>query len=124
VAAILVSPFYAIQIHRSFSRAHPYVMSETSWVASNARAIEEMRPRRWLEALVSVLKQERTAEALEPPLAVADPYPAITVHRMMCEEHEAIIGESDWLDANTRLLQEEGKVWLNNLLSVLKGAYA
>jgi hypothetical protein len=88
------------------------------------RAIEEAGARRWLEALLVVLKQERTAEALEPPLALADPYPAITVHRTMCEEHEAIIDESEWLDANVRMLEEQGKVWLNNLLSVLKGAYA
>jgi hypothetical protein len=124
VAAILVSPFYAIQIHKSFSRAHPYVMSEASWTLSNLRAIEEMGRSRWLEALLSVLKQERTAEALESPLAVADPYPAITIHRTMCEEHDFLVTEADWVAANTRLLKEDGEVWLNNLLSVLKGAYA
>jgi DNA-binding GntR family transcriptional regulator len=123
VAAILVSPFYAIEIHESFSRAHPYVMSEASWITSNMRAIEERGRRQWLEALLSVLRQERTAEALDPPLAMADPYPAITIHRNMCADHEPFIDEADWLTANTRMLEEDGEIWLNNLLSVLKGGY-
>lgn len=123
VAALLANPFYAIEIHDSLSRSHEYVMSERRWVASNARAVGEMGPLAWLRHLLPALQREHRLEDLSHPLAVADPYPAITVSRGLCEEHEPIVEESLWIAANAVGLEEDGEVWMRNLLSVLKGVY-
>jgi hypothetical protein len=124
VAAILSNPFYAIDIHPSHSRRHPHPLSEAQWTASNERAIAELGRVRWLRRLLATLKQDHRGWDSGGPFEVADPYPAITVHPDLCVEHPPIIEEDLWVGANARQLEESESVWMSNLLSVLKGAYA
>jgi hypothetical protein len=122
---LLVNPIYAIEIHVSFCRPHEHFLTESQWVASNVRAIEELGATKWVKHLISALQVDH-GHGLEPEdrLAVADPYPAITVHRSLCVEHPPLIEEEVWVEANARGLDQEGEEpWLRNLLSVLKGAY-
>jgi hypothetical protein len=124
VAAVLANPFYAIQIHESFSRPHERTLSESQWIASNERAIEEVGSTKWLLRLIAALKTDHAqGEELDERFAIADPYTAITVHWMLCIEHQPIVDESLWLNASARGLEEDGRAWLRNLLSVLKGVY-
>jgi hypothetical protein len=123
VAAILANPFYAIQIHPSFSRRHPHFLSETQWIASNERAVAELGKRRWLEHLLVALRKAHRNWDVDFTFEVADPYPAITVDPTLCLEHEPIIEEDRWVEANIRGLGEGERVWMRNLLSVLTGSY-
>jgi hypothetical protein len=124
VAAILVNPFYAIQIHPSLGRAHEHVLTEAEWIAANERAIKELGATLWLEHLLIALKADHNqAHELQDHLLVADPYPAITVARMLCEEHPPMTDEATWVASNVRGIEDGAEPWLRNLLSVLKGAY-
>ncbi len=124
VAALLVNPFYAIQIHESHSRPHKHILSESRWILSNERAIEEVGSIGWLRHLMAALRADcGQSERPDGRFAIADPYPAITVHRMLCVEHPPLIEEGLWVQANAHTLVENGEAWLRNLLSVLKGVY-
>jgi hypothetical protein len=123
VAAILANPFYAIEIHASLGRTHEYFLTEAQWIGSNARALEELGSEKWLRHLLEALKAGHPGERLGDSLAVADPYPAITVHPTLCLGHPPIVEEEDWIRANVIALEDGAGVWLQNLLSVLKGVY-
>lgn len=123
LAAILTNPFYAIEIHASLSRPHAYALTESQWIKSNEKAIQELGPRPWLKHLITALKVDHRGWDWSASLPVADPYPAITIHPTLCLEHEPIIEEARWIEANIRGLHEGEQVYLRNLLSVLKGAY-
>jgi len=124
VAAILANPFYAIEIHPSHSKRHPHPMSEAQWIASNERAVAELGRERWLLHLLAALKKDHRAWDPSGTFEVADPHPAITVHPTLCLEHELIIDEDRWVRASIRGLEEGERIWMSNLLSVLKGAFA
>lgn len=124
VTAIIVNPFYAIEIHRSLGRPHELVLTEEEWIVANERAIEELGAAMWLDHLLAALMADHSG-AWEAPdrLVVADPYPAITVDRTLCEEHPPLIDEVTWVAANVRGIEEGAGPWLRNLLTVLKGSY-
>jgi hypothetical protein len=125
VTAILVNPFYAIEIHTSLSKPHEHPLTEARWVASNQRAIHELGCVNWLRCLLEALKIDHGHGRMPfGPHAVGDPYPAITVHPTLCLEHPPLIDEDKWVRANVRGLEEGVEIWLHNLLSVLKGAFS
>ena len=121
---MLSNPFYAIEIHPSHSKRHPHPLSEPQWIASNDRALAELGRVRWLRQLLAALVRDHRGWDPGGPFEVADPYPAITVHPELCVEHPLIVKEDLWVGANARQLEEGERVWMSNLLSVLKGAYA
>jgi len=123
VAAVLVNPLYAIEIHSTFGRAHQHVLGESNWIDSNYSAIEELRPVPWLRLLLSALKAPHSSADLAGPLKVADPYPVVTIDRTLCLPHEPIVSEDVWVGANAISLEEDARVWLQNFLSVVKGGY-
>jgi hypothetical protein len=123
VAAMLANPFYAIEICPSHSWRHPHPLSEAQWIASNDRAVAELGRKKWLKHLLEALRADHRDWDPGGPFAVADPYPAITVHPMLCREDQPILDEDSWVSANVRGLEEGERVWMSNLLSVLKGAY-
>ena len=113
VAALLCNPFL-------------YVFTESSWIASNGRAILRFGPRRWLYALLAALQQRHVPGS--PTVAeprVADPYEAIMVAPALCMEHPPLVTADVWVAANVQGLNDQlAADWLANLLAVLKGAYA
>lgn len=126
VAALLVNPFYAVEIHPSLGLRHDHVMGEGKWIASNAQAIAELGPGTWLRYHLTALKEDhgRPGAVAQMRVTVADPYPAITVHPGLCLEHEPLVDEAMWIASNVPALSQEGhEAWLRNLVSVLKGAY-
>jgi hypothetical protein len=125
VAAILVNPFYAVNIHPSLAEPHPCALTESQWLAANSTAISRLGPRRWLDAMLSALVARHGARRRSlHELPVGDPYDAITVSHGLCVRHEPLIKPEVWVQANVRTLEQEpAEVWLGNLLAVLKGAY-
>ena len=124
VAAIIANPFYAIEIHPSHSGRHLHPLTEDKWVASNERAMAELGRNRWLLGFLAALKKDHRDWDPSATFEVADPYPAITVHPTLCLEHEPLIDEANWVRANMVALEEGELVWMSNVLSVLKGAFA
>jgi hypothetical protein len=124
IAAIVTNPIYAFRIHPSLGRAHEHSLSETEWIAANERAIAELGSSGWLELFVDALGKDHSRQDPSEHLPIADPYPAITVHRELCEEYPPIVPRETWLGANVRGVDEDAAAWLRNLVSVLKGAYA
>jgi hypothetical protein len=124
VAALIVNPFYAIQLHPSLARAHEHLLTEADWIAAGERAIEELGATLWLEHLLTALKADHhPAREPQERLAIADPYLAITVDRTLCEEHPPLVDEATWVASNVHGIEEAAGPWLQNLLSVLKGVY-
>jgi hypothetical protein len=53
---------------------------------------------------------------------LTNPFYAIEFDPGLCEPHEALVGEDDWVAANVRAIEEQGaEAWLRTLLDVLKG---
>jgi hypothetical protein len=125
VVAVLVNPFYAVNIHWSLSEPHAYALSERRWVAANSVAISRLGARRWLDAMLSALvARHRPDSGRLENLSVGDPFDAITVCRALCQQHPPLVTPELWVHANVRMLDEQRtEDWLRNLLAVLKGAY-
>lgn len=56
INAILVNPFYAIEIHPALAEPHEPVIDEETWIKANVRAIDEQGGEVYLRNLLSVLK--------------------------------------------------------------------
>jgi hypothetical protein len=56
VFALLVNPFYAINIAPMLAEPHEPLMSEDKWVAANVKLIENEGAEAYLRTLLSVLK--------------------------------------------------------------------
>ena len=55
---------------------------------------------------------------------LANPFYAITIAPIFCEEHEPIVTEDQWIAAASRDIEENGAAdFLRLLLDVLKGNY-
>jgi hypothetical protein len=53
-----------------------------------------------------------------------NPYYAINIARELADEHEPIVDQEQWVQANLRLIEEIGAhEWLEHLLAVLQGDY-
>jgi hypothetical protein len=53
-----------------------------------------------------------------------NPYYAINIDPRLLDEHPPIVTQSDWIEANLRLMDEIGAhKWLERLLAVLQGDY-
>jgi hypothetical protein len=53
---------------------------------------------------------------------IINPFYAITVAPQLAEEHEPVMGEAEWVQANASLMREMGSArWLRQLLDVLGG---
>jgi hypothetical protein len=51
-----------------------------------------------------------------------NPYYAINIHPRLLDDHTPIVTQSDWIEANLRLMDEIGeRVWLERLLTILQG---
>ncbi len=52
-----------------------------------------------------------------------NPYYAINIHPDLADEHEPLVTEEQWVQANLKLIDEIGAhEWLEHLLAVLQGA--
>jgi hypothetical protein len=125
VAAMLADPFYAVEIHPSLCRRHEQVMSEATWIRSNSHAIDLLGAAAWCRRHLDALKDDH-GEAwrhADREHVVADPYPAITLHRALCAPHEPLIDEELWIRVGARAIAEDQDGYLHNLVSVLKGAH-
>lgn len=129
-AALLANPFYCIELHPALSDAGLPLVPESQWVAANARAIDDLGPRVWLRGLLRALQGEQpTADeaAYDRELAaalVASPQLAVRIDPAHCEPHETVIDRETWVEANARAIYDDSaRVFLQNLLSVLRGAY-
>lgn len=54
--AILVNPFYAIEIAPVLCSEHPPLVDQATWIRANVRAMEEMGAEEWLKLLLRVLE--------------------------------------------------------------------
>ena len=53
---------------------------------------------------------------------IINPFYTITVATQLTEEHEPLMGEGEWVQANASLMREMGaERWLRQLLDVLNG---
>jgi hypothetical protein len=123
VVALLANPFYAINIHPSFARVHERTLTESQWVRTNIAAVRDLGSSRWLREHLASLQEPHLPAQPGPRMRVADPYEAVTVHRTLCERHEPLVNEAEWVGANERGLADHGEDWLHSLLAVLKGGF-
>ena len=61
VTRMLINPFYAIQIDRTFAMPHKPLVSEQDWIAANVRLIDEMGPEKWLRVLLATLAMDESS---------------------------------------------------------------
>jgi hypothetical protein len=53
-----------------------------------------------------------------------NPVYAITIHRDLIGEHEPTVSQAQWIEANTKLIEQMGaEAWLKQLLAVLQGNF-
>jgi hypothetical protein len=53
---MLINPFYAVTITSELMGEHEPLVSEAQWVAANARLIDQIGAKAWLEKLLAVLQ--------------------------------------------------------------------
>jgi hypothetical protein len=56
VNAVIVNPFYAIEIDPALAQPHEPMIDEEMWIKANVRVIEERGAEAYLRNLLSVLK--------------------------------------------------------------------
>lgn len=65
---------------------------------------------------------EQPIDENEVKKMLLNPFYAITISKLLTEDHELLLSEEDWVKANAKLINEIGaEEWLHRLLSVLKG---
>ncbi len=95
-------------------------MTRGQCVAASATAIDALGPQTYLEHLVAVLTEEGTTGVG----GILSPAAAITVAPVLCEPHPPLIDRTEWVAANSRLMDELGpRRYLALLLDVLAGNY-
>ena len=61
VNAMVINPFYAIQIAPSLAEPHEPMVSEDQWVAAKLKVPEEIGAEAYLRSMLSVLKGNLSA---------------------------------------------------------------
>ena len=61
VNAMVINPFYAIQIAPSLAEPHEPMVSEDQWVAAKLKVLEEIGAEAYLRSMLSVLKGNLSA---------------------------------------------------------------
>ena len=56
VNAMVINPFYAIEIEPSLAEPHEPLVSEDQWVAANIKVLEDIGAEAYFRSLLSVLK--------------------------------------------------------------------
>lgn len=112
VKAMLVNPFYAINIspkHADIAVTH---ISNEMWIDHSAGLIREKGAQAWLDAFLAQLESNQPNENLLPfPVAPA-----------LCFPHEPLVTRDEWIQLNTRMIEESGpKDWLRRVIMVLSG---
>lgn len=59
---ILINPFYAINIHESLVGDHVSMVSESEWIKTNKKLIDDIGAENWLEMLLDILKGNYISE--------------------------------------------------------------
>jgi hypothetical protein len=117
VLRIVVNPFYTLTVAAALVDDHEPRMSEDEWIATNSSALEQ-DPLAWLRRLLRLLqKSELTDDRMNP-------YHAVVIAPIFAAEHETLIAEDDWLQANVLTVAQVGaSMWLATLVRVLQGDY-
>lgn len=58
LAAMLINPFYAIELSPKLVEEHELLVPEDQWVAANRRLLHELGEEAYLRKLLAVLKGE------------------------------------------------------------------
>jgi hypothetical protein len=56
INAVIVNPFYAIEIHPALAEPHEPMIDEETWITANVKVIDEQGAEAYLRNLLSVLK--------------------------------------------------------------------
>ncbi len=57
VSAMIVNPFYAIELDPTLAARHESIISEDQWIAANIELITELGPEPYLRNLLAILKR-------------------------------------------------------------------
>lgn len=75
IQAMLVNPFYAVNISPTLCSEHEPIVDRDQWVSANARLIGEMGAEAWLSLLLDVLESGGVTDDPSPQSATPPPLP-------------------------------------------------
>ena len=75
VKAMIVNPFYAVNIVPTLCAEHEPIVDRDQWVQANARLIGEMGAEVWLNLLLDVLESGGVTDDPAPQAATLPPLP-------------------------------------------------
>lgn len=136
VVAVLANPIYAVPVDPQLCDSGPQIWSEDQWVASNVELIEHFGSAMWLRFLANILRDPELCHATKRPAGARpddsglelgvriNPATAIRIHRRFAAPHIRDQSESEWIETNARLIDEDfgPEIYLQNLLAILRGA--
>lgn len=117
VQAILINPFYAIQVASELVETHEPALLDQEWIRGNVSLIEQVGAEQWITFLLDVLEGNTAHELINP-------YQTINIDPAFALEHPPIWSKEQWIQSNVMLLSQLGtEAWLQLLLDVLEGDF-
>lgn len=115
--AVAANPYYAINFAPHAFFQHSNLGSTEDWVAANTSLMEDIGSKIWLNELLNVLSLSR---AEYDGHDIVNPALIINIDDSHSGKHEAIVTREQWIQVNTKLIDEIGIAkWLWKLLEVL-----
>ncbi|HZT99030.1 MAG TPA: hypothetical protein VFA10_05190 [Ktedonobacteraceae bacterium] len=97
IQAILINPFYAIQVAPELVETHEPAISDEEWVRGNVSLIVQEGAEQWVASLLDVLEGSTTHELVNPSQA-------ITIDPTFALEHPPVWPKEQWIESSVRLL--------------------
>ena len=114
----LTNPFYAVTFADYLFRHRKLASAQEDWVLLNAKLIDDLGAKEWLEELLDALALDRETydghDIINPSLAV-------TISERLQGDHQPLVTRDQWIEANVKQIREVGpNKWLWRLLKVLE----
>ncbi|HSX35963.1 MAG TPA: hypothetical protein VLH84_03450 [Patescibacteria group bacterium] len=117
-AAALLNPFYAVPLQAHLFFDHSAKTAKEDWVLLNAKLMEDMGTRAWLDEFLDVISLPRPKYDGHD---VIDPTIAMRASDRLRGHHKPLVTRGQWLQVNEKLIKELGAAqWLWLLLEVLE----
>ena len=113
----IISPYNVINFAESLFKSQLHPITREDYILANTKLLNNLGTSNWLSKLIEAL----TGKVKNKSYAVINPIETVKISTKFQGQHQTIINLNDWLNANSKLIEELGaEQWLSLLLDILK----